>query len=142
MQIDPTTSTPLTSVSGLTPTSMESPPPTAFLGGTIDGIAGQLSMSTAQLKAGLAAGTSLGDIAQQRGVSRSSLVSSIEQQVNANRQSAGLQPIDAQQLDRAVNRAVDRHRGGAAQTPPAPPAGSSQPTATGSGFAGLFDQLV
>jgi surface antigen len=136
MQIDPTQSSSLHAVSGLTPTSMESPPPTAFLGGTIDGIAGQLGMTTAQLKAGLAGGTSLADIAQSRGVDRASLVASIEGQVKANRQSAGLQAIDAEQLDRAVTRAVDRG------SQPAPPAATDVGTPSGPSFSSVFDQLA
>lgn len=131
MQIDPTQSSSLSAVSGLTPTSMESPPPTAFLGGTIDGIAGQLGMSTAQLKSGLAAGASLADMAQGRGVDRASLISSIEGSVRSNRQSAGLPPIDPAQLERAVNRAVDRGR---PATAPAAPSAST--------FANVFDQLA
>lgn len=135
VQIDPTQSSSLNAVSGLTPTSMESPPPTAFLGGTIDGVAGQLGMSTASLKSGLAAGTPLAEIALGRGVERSSLVSGIEGQVRANRQAAGLPPIDPQQLERAVNRAVDRGRQAA---PPAQAAGD----ATGPSFSNVFDQLA
>jgi hypothetical protein len=136
VHIDPTQSASLRAVSGLTPTSMESPPPTAFLGGTIDGIAGQLGMSASQLKAGLAAGTSLAEIAQGRGVDRSSLVASIEGEVRTNRRSEGLSPIDPQQLDRAVNRAVDRG------SRPAPAAGSGAATPAGTSFSNVFDQLA
>lgn len=136
MQIDPTQTSSLSAVSGLTPTSMESPPPTAFLGGTIDGIAGQLGLGTSQLKSTLAGGTSLAEIASGRGIDRASLVSSIEGRVRANRQSAGLAPVDPQQLERAVNRAVDRGRPAAT----APAEGTGTPSR--SSFTSVFDQLA
>jgi hypothetical protein len=146
MQLDPIGTGSMSSISGVTPTTSQSPAPTPFLDGTIGSIAGTLGLSTQQLQSQLASGTSLANIAQQQGVSRSSLVSSIEQTVQQNRQSAGLPPIDQTQLDRAVNRAVDRqhhgHRRSQAtssaqpvqQTPPA-----AQPGVLGST---LFDQLA
>jgi hypothetical protein len=111
MQIDPASlsTTSVTAAYGVTPTTSASPPPTAYLGGTIDQIGQLLGLSTPALQSQLAQGTSLGDIASSQGVSRSDLVSFIEQQVQQNRRSQGQSPIDAAILDQGVNRAVDRH---------------------------------
>jgi surface antigen len=115
------------------------------LDGTIGSIAGTLGLSTQQFQSQLASGTSLANIAQQQGVSRSSLVSSIEQAVQQNRQSAGLPPIDQTQLDRAVNRAVDRqhhgHRRSQATSSAQPVQQTPQTTQLGV-LGSTFDQLA
>jgi hypothetical protein len=70
----------VTGVEGATPTTMASPPPTPHLAGTLDGIAQQLSMTPAELRGSLAGGASITDLAEQQGVSRDSLVKSVESQ--------------------------------------------------------------
>lgn len=102
----------LTAVNGVTPTTMTSPPPTPHLDGTLDGIAQQLSMTPDALRAELGQGASITDLAQQKGVSRDDLVKSVEDQIQQQRAANGAQPLDQSQLDRMVNRAFDRHRGG------------------------------
>jgi hypothetical protein len=103
---------PPTQVSGVEPTSMMSAPPTAYMQGTLDGVAGMLSMSTPDLRSALKQGSSIADIASQKGISRDAIVQSIEQQVQQQRAAQGKTPIDQQTLDQAVSRAVDRHRHG------------------------------
>ena len=56
-----------TQVSGLTPMTSTSPPPVAYLQGTLDGVAGMLSMSTDDLRAALRSGSSVSDVAARRG---------------------------------------------------------------------------
>lgn len=102
----------LTTVSGAMPTTMTSPPPTPHLNGTLDGIAQQLSMSPDALRSALGQGASITDLAQQQGVSRDDLVKSVEDQIQQQRAANGAQPLDQDTLDRMVNRAFDRHRGG------------------------------
>ena len=101
----------VSAVNGAMPTTMTSPPPTPQLNGTLDGIAQQLSMTPDALRQALAGGSSITDLAQQAGVSRDSLVQSVEAQIQQTRQSQGQPPLDQTQLDRMVNRAFDRHRG-------------------------------
>jgi hypothetical protein len=99
-------------IAGTTPTTMTSPPPSPHLDGTLDGIAGMLSMSPAALRSALKQGSSITDLAQQQGVSRDDLVKSVESQIQQRRQADGQQPLDQTALDHMVNRAFDRHRGG------------------------------
>ncbi len=108
MQIQPPN---VTGAEGAVPTTMESPPPSPQLMGTLGGIAQQLSMAPSALRSSLASGASITDLAAQQGVSRSTLLQSVEAQVQQNRQARGLAPLDGSTLDRMVNRAFDRHRG-------------------------------
>ena len=120
-----------TAVSGLTPTTGASAPPAAYLQGTLDGVASMLSMPTQNLRVALKQGSSISDIAAQKGVSRDSRVNTIEQFVQQRRAAQGKSPIDAQTLDNVVNRALDRHRHGHghhAGFQPAPPAPQQQPS--------------
>jgi hypothetical protein len=116
---------------GAMPTSQTSPPPTPQLNGTLDGIAQQLSMSPDALRGALAQGQSITDLAQKQGVSRDSLVQSVESQIQQTRQANGQDPLDQTTLDRMVNRAFDRHRAGGhhhhhhAQAPATSPADGS-----------------
>ena len=118
-------------VSGLEPTTMTSAPPAAYMQGTLDGVAGMLSMPTPDVRSALKQGQSISDLAAQKGVSRSSIVQYIEQQVQQQRAAQGKPPIDQTTLDQAVSRAVDRHRHGhhhhAAATTATP--GSQDPAA-------------
>lgn len=100
----------ITAVSGTTPTTMTSPPPTPALDGTLVGISGQLGMSLGGVQSALKQGLSITDLAQQQGVSRASLVKSVESQIQQNRQASGQPPLDQSTLDRMVNRAFDHHR--------------------------------
>jgi hypothetical protein len=98
----------VTAVSGTSPTTMTSPPPTPALDGTLSGIAQQLGMSTGSVQSALKQGSSITQLAAQQGVSRSSLVSSVQAQIQQARQTNGQPPADQTQLDRMVNRAFDR----------------------------------
>ena len=98
-------------VSGISPVSGMSPPPAGYLHGTLDGIAGMLSMSTPDLRAALKSGSSIADLAAQKGVSLDSIVRSVAQQVQQQRAAQGKPPLDQSVLDAGVNRAVNRHRG-------------------------------
>lgn len=111
-------------VSGVAPVSGMSPPPVGYLHGTLDGIAGMLSMSTPDLRTALKSGQSIADLASAKGVSLSSIVQNVEQQVREQRTAQGKPPIDQSVLDAGVNRAVHRHRGHHPQAPTPPPAGS------------------
>ena len=104
-------------VSGITPTTAASQPPAPYLMGTLDGVANMLSTSTSDLQSALKQGSSISDLAAQKGVSRSSLVQYIEQQVQQRRSAQGKPPIDQQALDQVVNRALDRHRHHRGQSP-------------------------
>jgi hypothetical protein len=97
---------------GTTPTSQTSPPPAPQLNGTLDGIAQSLSLSPDALRSALSQGQSITDLAQQQGVSRDSLVQSVESQIQQQRQANGQDPLDQTTLDRMVNRAFDSHRTG------------------------------
>lgn len=90
------------------PTTMASPPPTPALNGTLAGIAQQLSMSTGGVQSALKQGASITSLASQQGVSRSSLVSSVQDAVQSARAQSGQAPLDQTVLDRLVNRAFDR----------------------------------
>lgn len=98
----------VTAVHGSSPTTMASPPPTPALNGTLSGIAQQLGMSTGAVQSALKQGSSISDLAQQQGVPRATLVSSVQGQVQASRQTQGQPPADQTTLDRMVNRAFDR----------------------------------
>lgn len=98
-----------TQFTGVDQSSSTAPP--NYLMGTLNGVAGMLSMSPADLEKALASGQSVADIAQSKGVSTGAIVSYIEQQVQQQRSSRGQPPLDSQTLDQAVNRAVTRHHG-------------------------------
>jgi hypothetical protein len=110
MQIDPTASSAarLTAVDHSSAASTTSPPPTAFLNGTLDPVAQQLALSGGAVRSMLRDGNSLADIAQASGTSRSDLASFLQQRVQQNREQQNLPPVDPAALDRAVNRAIDR----------------------------------
>ncbi len=97
----------LSSVHG-TPTTMASPPPTPALNGTLAGISSALGMGMGEVQSALKAGASITSLAGQQGVSRSSLLQSVQAQVQASRQQSGQPPLDQAVLDRMVNRAFDR----------------------------------
>ena len=71
-----------------------------------------MSLTPDALRSALSQGQSITDLAQQKGVSRDSLVQSVESQIQQNRQANGQDPLDQTTLDRMVNRAFDRHRTG------------------------------
>ncbi len=100
----------VTAVSGTSPTTMTSPPPTPTLDGTLAGISQQLGMSVGDVQSALKQGMSITDLAQQQNVSRSSLVQSVESQIQQTRQANGQPPLDQTTLDRIVNRAFNHHR--------------------------------
>lgn len=100
-----------TETSGVTPATMASPPPAPYLQGTLDGVASLLSMSPDGLRGALRSGESISGLAAQKGVSRDSIVSYVEQQVQRQRVAQGKPAIPQDALDQVVNRAVDRHRG-------------------------------
>lgn len=108
----------LSAVSGLQPTSMASPPPVGYLQGTLDGVANVLGMPTNDVRSALKQGSSISDLASAQGVSRSTVVDTIEQQVQKLRAAKGADPIDASTLDRVVNRAIDRRLPAQAQQTP------------------------
>jgi len=146
--LSPIGSQPPVEVSGLMPTTSASAPPAPYLQGTLDGVANMLGMTTDALRGSLKQGSSISDIATQKGVGTDSIVSYIEQQVQQKRASKGLQPINQQALDQVVNRAVNRHRHGHHPHPSAPSAASATspqgPTtsATGGTSQSLFDLLA
>ncbi len=113
----PIGSQPPVEVSGIMPTTSASAPPAPYLQGTLDGVANMLGMSTDNLRSALKQGSSISDVAAQKGVSTSSIVSYIEQQVQQKRASKGLAPVNQQALDQVVSRAVNRHRHGHHQPP-------------------------
>jgi hypothetical protein len=129
-------------VDGVQPTTSTSPPPYAFLQGTLDGVAGMLSMSPTDLKSSLKQGESISDLAAQSGVSRSSIVQYVEQTVQQNRAAAGSAPIDQQTLDSAVNRAIDRHRGHHHRTHGAAPAATQTPADPSAASTSTSSSLV
>jgi hypothetical protein len=100
----------VTAVTGTTPTTMASPPPTAAMTGTLAGISQQLGMSATAVQGALGQGQSISDLATQQGVSRSALVASVQAQIQQSRQANGHLPIAGAVLDRMVNRAFDHHR--------------------------------
>lgn len=103
----------VSAVGGAKPMTMTSPPPTPSLNGTLGGIAQQLGMGVGDVQAALRQGASITSLAQQQGVSRDTLVASVQEQVEQGRQAAGQPPADQTTLDRMVNRAFDRSSGGA-----------------------------
>lgn len=137
-------------VSGVEPTSMTSPPPASYLQGTLDGVAGMLSMSTSNLQTDLKSGQSIADIASQKGVSTNSIVQYIAQKVQQQRSDSGKPPIDSNVLDQVANSAVQRHRGGHRHghhhTQPADTAStatsSSDPSSASSTAGSLIDLLA
>ena len=132
--LSPIGSQPPVEVSGVMPTTSASAPPAPYLQGTLDGVASMLGLSTDNLRNTLKQGSSIADVAAQKGVGTGSIVSYIEQQVQQQRASKGLAPINRQALDQVVSRAVNRHRHGhhrpdASTAPnPQPPAASTRGT--------------
>ncbi len=118
----------VSAVSGTTPTTMTSPPPSPAMNGTLKGISQQLGMSTGNVQSALRQGQSITDLAQQQNVSRSSLVQSAEGQIQRLRQASGQSPIDSTVLDRMVNRAFDHHRPAPATGDGGPGAATAPPT--------------
>jgi hypothetical protein len=125
MQVEPAgpSTGELSAVSGATPVTEMSPPPSTYLAGTLDGISSSLSMSSDTLRGALRTGSSLAQVAQQQGVSRSDLLKTVEAEMQQRRSARGAAPIDQTALDRIANRAIDRGRGG-----PASPAGADPTT--------------
>jgi hypothetical protein len=117
----------VSAVGGTMPTTLF---PAPHLDGPLDGIAQQLSTTPDALRNALSQGSSITDLAQQQGVSRDDLVKSVEDQIQQTRAANGAQPLDQQSLDRMVNRAFDRHRGGHHHhhSKPASSAASTAPT--------------
>ena len=93
------------------PTTMASPPPTPTLNGTLSGIAQNLGMSLGNVQSALKQGASITSLAQQQGVSRQALVTSVQSQIQDRLQAGGLPAADQDTLDRMVNRAFDRTTG-------------------------------
>lgn len=100
----------VTAVSGTTPTTMTSPPPAPALNGTLAGISQQLGMSAGAVQSALKKGSSINDLAQQRGAPRNTLLQSVEGQVQQSRQASGQPPLDQAVLDRMLSRAFEHHR--------------------------------
>lgn len=143
----PIGSQPPVEVSGIMPTTSASAPPAPYLQGTLDGVANMLGMSTDNLRSALKQGSSISDVAAQKGVSTNSIVSYIEQQVQQKRASKGLAPVNQQALDQVVSRAVTRHRRGHHQQvdPSTDPASSTAPptaAAARSASQSLLDLLA
>jgi hypothetical protein len=97
--------------------------PTAGTGGSpllrsaLAGIAGQLGMGVDEVQSSLKRGVSIGELADQRGISRTALASTLEQQIQQTRQAGGQGPLDQTTLDRIVGRAFDRGRQAVAASP-------------------------
>ena len=81
------------SVQGV-PTTMSSPPPTPALNGTLAGTAQQLGMSMGDVQSALKQGASITSLAAQQGVSRPSLVSSVQSAVQSSRAQSGEPPLE------------------------------------------------
>ncbi len=141
--LSPIGSQPPVEVSGVMPTTSASAPPAPYLQGTLDGVANMLGLSTDNLRGALKQGSSISDIAARKGVSANSIVSYIEQQVQQQRASKGLAPVNQQSLDQVVSRAVNRHRNGhhhhaqASTTPAASSAPPTSPAASSTSQSGL-----
>jgi lambda repressor-like predicted transcriptional regulator len=103
MAISSATTTPVQWQTGTTP----SPPPD--FGKNMQSVADLFGMSTDDLKSQLQSGKSLADIAQSKGVSRDTLVSTLEKSMQANAP-ANAPAGFASQLDNIVNHMVD-HKG-------------------------------
>ena len=71
---------------------MASPPPAPALNGTLSGISQQLGMSMGDVQSALKQGASITSLAAQQGVSRTSLVSSVQSAVQAARAQSGQPP--------------------------------------------------
>jgi lambda repressor-like predicted transcriptional regulator len=85
------------------------PPPPPDFAKNMQSVADLFGMSTDDLKSQLAGGKSLADIAQSKGVSRDTLVQTLEKSMQANAPANA--PADfSQNLDAIANRIVD-HKG-------------------------------
>ena len=143
--LSPIGSQPPVEVSGIMPTTSASAPPAPYLQGTLDGVANMLGLSTDNLRSALKQGSSISDVAAQKGVSTSSIVSYIEQQVQQQRAAKGLAPVNQQALDQVVSRAITRHRHGHHHAPATDPASSTAPAtapAASSSSQSLLDLLA
>jgi hypothetical protein len=81
-----------------------------LLRGALSGIAQQLDMSVEDVQGSLRQGVSIGDLARQKGISRSALADTVQQQIQQARQANGQPPLDQKTLDRIVDRAFDQSR--------------------------------
>lgn len=117
----------LSAVTGLTPTTEMSPPPSTYLNGTLDQISSSLSLPSDALRSALRTGSSLAQVAQQQGVSRSDILKTLETAMQERRSERGVAPIDATALARIAERAIDRARGGSSESAPS----TSTPTEAG-----------
>jgi hypothetical protein len=97
-------------IGGAQPTAMTASGATPLLRSALTGIAQQLGMSVEDVQASLKQGVSIGSLAEQRGVSRSAVAGTLEQQIQQARKSAGQGPLDQTTLERIVGRALDRGR--------------------------------
>jgi hypothetical protein len=118
----------VTAVSGTTPTTMTSPPPSPTLKGTLAGVSQGLGMNVSSVQSALRHGMSISGLAQQQGVSRDALVKSVTSQIQQTRQANGQSPLDPTALEQMVKRAFGHHHRTHA-------AGAVEP----SGFAALLD---
>jgi hypothetical protein len=100
----------VSAVTGTTPTTMTSPPPTPALNGTLSGISGLPGMSMTSVQSALRSGQSINGLAAQQGVPQSSLVSFAQKEIQQRRQASGQAPLDQVTLDRLVNRAFAQRR--------------------------------
>jgi hypothetical protein len=100
----------VSAVSASMPTTMTSPPPAPALNGTLGGIAQQLGMSTSSVQSSLKQGASITDLAAQQSVSRDAIAASVQSQIQSTRQANGLPAADPTVLNRMVNRAFDSSR--------------------------------
>ncbi len=135
----------VTAVSGTTPTTMASPPPTPALDGTLASISQQLGLGVGAVQSALKQGLSITDLAQQQGVSRGALVTAVQSQVQQNRQASGQPALDQTTLERMVGRAFDHHNRlptAAADSTSAPPGAGSTSAATPAGSADGFSLLA
>jgi hypothetical protein len=97
-------------VGGAQPTARTGGGSSPLLRSALSGIAQQLGMNVEEVQGSLKQGVSIGDLAEQRGISRSAVGATLGQQIQQARQAAGQGPLDQTTLDRIVGRALDRGR--------------------------------
>jgi hypothetical protein len=100
-------------------------------GGTLTAIAGELGVTLETVQSALERGGSLADLAEQQGVSRSSLATLVGAHVQSARLMNGQAPLDGHALERMVTRTIDRRRGADTPNPSLPGYGSAPPASTG-----------
>ena len=124
MNIDPTSSY---STLSLDSSQARRTPP------SLDNTAQLLGLTSSQLSTDLQSGTTLSQLASQKGVSSSSLISSIESDLTANAPQGASAPSSTQLTQMATNIANGTRPGQGAGGPPAggftPPAGGFAPPA-------------